>query len=237
MLSVVSEVRVPRLREERNIGNKVVFILEKAHLELTPHRLGFTLLNSADHHGLIQESGRHPADFRPDILHQCLLSLQDSPLNRSGRLIVYIRTANNDVIEVHPQADIPRGYIHFTHMMVSLLLKRRVGATTANLSLLQMVKGDFDALLPAGCRRVGLSVSGEDVQSLAKYMGDLVKEQEESKKPVVIVVGAVAKSDPTNKDECDLVEDTIRISRYGLSAAQAIAKVLNEFEHLYKVCS
>lgn len=199
LAGVVNEVRVPRVREERNVGRKVVFILEKAHLELTPRREGegYCLLNSADHHGLIQESGRSPADFRPDILHQCLIALQDSPLNRCGKLIVYIRTANNDIIEVSPQAAIPRSYVHFANLMVSLLLRRRIGANTANLSLFQVIKNDFTAHLPAGCHFVGLSVSGEDVVDLGGYCDKLVEKQSATNTPVVFVVGAVAKSDPS----------------------------------------
>lgn len=42
------------------------------------------------------------ATFRPDILHRCLLSLQDSPLNKAGLLRVYVHTLDNVLIEIDP---------------------------------------------------------------------------------------------------------------------------------------
>ena len=42
------------------------------------------------------------AVFRPDIVHRCLLALQDSPLNKAGLLQVYIHTMDNVLIEIDP---------------------------------------------------------------------------------------------------------------------------------------
>lgn len=48
---------------------------------------------------------------------QCLLMLLDSPLNKAGLLQVYIHTAKNVLIEVHPQCRIPRIYNRFSGLM------------------------------------------------------------------------------------------------------------------------
>ena len=40
---------------------------------------------------------------RPDITHQTLLALFDSPLNRANLLQVYVRTVKNVLIEINPQ--------------------------------------------------------------------------------------------------------------------------------------
>ena len=45
--------------------------------------------------------GRDIAEARPDITHQCLLTLLDSPINKAGRLQVYIQTARGVLIEVN----------------------------------------------------------------------------------------------------------------------------------------
>ena len=47
------------------------------------------LLNADDHSRLIQKYQKDPQKCRPDILHQCLLMLQDSPLNQTGHLQVF----------------------------------------------------------------------------------------------------------------------------------------------------
>ena len=48
----------------------------------------YELLNCDNHMGLIRKYKKDIKDCRPDILHQCLLMLQDSPLNQAGLLQV-----------------------------------------------------------------------------------------------------------------------------------------------------
>lgn len=48
---------------------------------------------------------------------QCLLTLLDSPLNKAGRLQVYIHTAKGVLIEVNPHVRIPRTFKRFSGLM------------------------------------------------------------------------------------------------------------------------
>lgn len=59
--------------------------------------------------------------MRPDITHQSLLMLFDSPLNRAGLLQVYIHTNKNVLIEVNPQTRIPRTFKRFGGLMGTYL--------------------------------------------------------------------------------------------------------------------
>lgn len=101
----------------------------------------YNLATSTDHSKLLKANQSCLIeDARPDITHQyvsgvcvpkrmtiyfpstcvvcrCLLTLLDSPLNRSGRLLVYIRTVNNELIEVSPQLIVPRTWHQFEAMM------------------------------------------------------------------------------------------------------------------------
>jgi rRNA small subunit pseudouridine methyltransferase Nep1 len=79
----------------------------------------YTLLNCDDHQGILAKTGRDIADARPDITHQCLLTLLDSPLNKAGRLQVYIHTAQGTLIEVNPHVRIPRTFKRFSGLMGS----------------------------------------------------------------------------------------------------------------------
>ena len=63
--------------------------------------------------------------------------LLDSPLNRAGLLQVYIHTAKNVLIEVHPQTRIPRTFDRFCGLMVQLLYKLRL---VFDLLLLRLVE-------------------------------------------------------------------------------------------------
>jgi len=48
----------------------------------------FELLNCDDHGNALKKQNRDAGSCRPDIVHQCLLMLLDSPLNRAGLLQV-----------------------------------------------------------------------------------------------------------------------------------------------------
>ena len=47
--------------------------------------------------------------------------LLDSPLNRAGRLQVYIHTEKNVLIEINPQTRIPRTFDRFCGLMGKLI--------------------------------------------------------------------------------------------------------------------
>src|SRR5260370_40908899 len=79
----------------------------------------YTLLNCDDHQGILAKTGRDIADARPDITHQCLLTLLDSPLNKAGRLQVYIHTAKGTLIEANPHVRIPRTFKRFSGLIAS----------------------------------------------------------------------------------------------------------------------
>lgn len=49
---------------------------------------GYQLLNCDDHATFLRKHNKDPALYRPDIAHQALLAILDSPLAKSGRLKV-----------------------------------------------------------------------------------------------------------------------------------------------------
>jgi len=103
-----------------SLRNKEVItvVLDKASLETVKMKSGqYCLLNCDDHQAMMKKSGKNPADYRPDILHQELLALLDSPLNKVGKLKVYIRSSSNVLIEVNAKCRIPRTYKRFAGLM------------------------------------------------------------------------------------------------------------------------
>ena len=71
----------------------LIVVLERACLETGKVGKEHVLLNCDDHANFLRKHKRDPADARPDILHQCMLILLDSPLNKAGLLRLYVRTA------------------------------------------------------------------------------------------------------------------------------------------------
>ena len=74
-------------------------------------------MNSEDHRSQLVKHGRDVSSTRPDITHQCLMMLLDSPLNKAGMLQIYIHTTKNVLIEVNPHIRIPRTFKRFSGLM------------------------------------------------------------------------------------------------------------------------
>ncbi|KAF9358756.1 Ribosomal RNA small subunit methyltransferase mra1, partial [Mortierella sp. NVP85] len=113
--------RVPKTAVEKDKTRRLIVVLESACLET--YKVGrdkdarYQLLNCDDHQGILKKMGKEVTDARPDITHQCLLTLLDSPLNKAGLLQVYIHTAKNVLIEVNPHVRIPRTFKRFSGLM------------------------------------------------------------------------------------------------------------------------
>ncbi|KAI7836671.1 hypothetical protein COHA_009447 [Chlorella ohadii] len=85
-------------------GEGVIFVLESAQLEVAKVGKNYELLNCDDHANFLRRHGKDPALYRPDICHQALLAILDSPLNKAGRLkALYVHTGKNVLIQVNPQ--------------------------------------------------------------------------------------------------------------------------------------
>jgi len=109
--------KIPRTLEEKDSQKRLIVVLENASLETIKVGRKFELLNCDDHKRELVKHGRDISSARPDITHQCLMMLLDSPLNRAGMLQVYIHTERNVLIEVNPHTRIPRTFNRFSGLM------------------------------------------------------------------------------------------------------------------------
>ncbi|KII69257.1 Ribosomal RNA small subunit methyltransferase NEP1 [Thelohanellus kitauei] len=112
----------PDQKVERFLGKitsekRLIVLLEKAALESVKLGNSFQLLNSDKHRTILKKHHRDPNNARPDIVHQCLMMLLDSPLNQAGFLQIFIHTQQNILIEVNPQIRIPRTFERFCGLM------------------------------------------------------------------------------------------------------------------------
>ncbi|XP_060578926.1 ribosomal RNA small subunit methyltransferase NEP1-like [Ruditapes philippinarum] len=210
---------VPKTSNEK----RLIVILEKASLESVKNGKTFELLNCDKHKSVAKKFKRDISTCRPDITHQCLLMLLDSPLNRAGLLQVYIHTEKNVLIEVNPQTRIPRTFDRFSGLMVQLLHKLSIHAADGPQKLLKVIKNPVTDHLPIGCKKIGMSFKAEkcvDPRTLVP-----------SDDPVVFVVGAMAHG----SIDTDYTEEEYSISNYPLSAALTCAKLCNAFEEKWDI--
>uniref|UniRef100_A0A023F8U3 18S rRNA (pseudouridine-N1)-methyltransferase n=1 Tax=Triatoma infestans TaxID=30076 RepID=A0A023F8U3_TRIIF len=203
---------------------RLIVILEKAQLETVKTGHTFELLNSDDHLAVLKKNDRDPGLCRPDITHQCLLMLMDSPLNRAGLLQVYVRTEKNVLIEINPQTRIPRTFKRFAGLMVQLLHKFNVRSSEGGMKLLKVIKNPVTDHLPVGCTKIGTSFSSKKVVNPR----EIVPKEEV---PIAVVIGAMAHGQAIP----DYVEESISISNYPLSAALTCTKICSAFEEMWNV--
>jgi rRNA small subunit pseudouridine methyltransferase Nep1 len=137
-------------------GKKIIVILDHAALETVKTKKGdFQLLNCDDHIALMRKLNKDPQQYRPDIIHQELMAVLDSPLNKAGFVKVYVHTDKNVLIEVNPKTRIPRTYKRFSGLMVQLLHRLKIRSSDGKDMLLKVVKNPISRHLPAGARCYG----------------------------------------------------------------------------------
>uniref|UniRef100_A0A182W0Q3 18S rRNA (pseudouridine-N1)-methyltransferase n=1 Tax=Anopheles minimus TaxID=112268 RepID=A0A182W0Q3_9DIPT len=208
----------------RTNERRLIIVLEGAQLESVKVGPVFELLNCDDHLNILKKNNRDPGSCRPDITHQSLLMLMDSPLNRAGLLQVFIKTEKNVLIEIDPQTRIPRTFKRFGGLMVQLLHKFSVKASDSQKKLMRIIKNPISNHLPVGCRKLAMSYSADQV----KNAKELVPEKDE---PITLVVGAFAHGNLN----LDYTEGAVSISNYPLSAALACTKICSAFEEVWGI--
>lgn len=85
-----------------------------------------TLLDRSLHHYAMRELPLAEKRGRPDIVQFCLLEALGAPLNRQGKLRVWVSTLQGKAIEVDPAVRLPRDCNRFKSLMEQLFLKGRV---------------------------------------------------------------------------------------------------------------
>ena len=208
----------------QDTGHKLYLILEHANLELTKDKKNPEIINSDDHRNLIKKMNKSLEDYRPDVLHQCLLNLFESPLNKAGMLQVFIRTKENVLIEISPKTKIPRTIKRFCGLMGQLLQKYRIRAMNSSEVLLKVIKNPITQYIPFGCPIISTNEKSKLIK-LEDYIDNLKSNN------VAFVVGAISKGDVN----IDYMTDTISISSFPLTAGIVCSKICTAFEKCWDV--
>ena len=204
-----------------------VFVLEKAALETAKIGKAYQILNCDDHAGFLRRHGKDPAHFRPDIVHQELLAILDSPLNKAGCVnAVYVHTQKNILIKISPQTRIPRTFKRFCGLMVQLLQKLSIRASNGPEKIFKVVKGPVTKYFPPGAHRVGFSFSAPEVKDFKSYINNLPADA-----CVIFTLGAMSHG----MIESRYTDVLISVSHYPLSGACCIARITNCLENKWGI--
>jgi len=79
-----------------------------------------TLLDISYHYTAMKDLKDWDRRGRPDITYVTLLTLLESPLNKEGRLSIYVHTVKDFIISVDPEVKLPRNYTRFEGLMEQL---------------------------------------------------------------------------------------------------------------------
>ncbi|KAJ1828149.1 18S rRNA pseudouridine methyltransferase [Coemansia sp. RSA 2599] len=224
--------KVPKTAEELRETSRLIVILEAASLETS--KVGkskdakYQLLNCDDHQGILARMGRDIAGSRPDITHQCLLTLMDSPLNKTGRLQVYVHTKNDVLIEISPSVRIPRTFKRFSGLMVQLLHKMSIRSVNGHEKLLKVIKNPVSQYLPPDALKLTFSYDAPTVH-LQTWMRQKLKPGQS----IVVAIGALAHGSDDFADA--YVDEKIGISEYPLSASVACGKLTCALEDIWGI--
>lgn len=249
-LPMVGGIEIAALEEEHAATTtekqSVIFVLENANLETAKVGKNYELLNCDDHTSFLKRHKRDPALYRPDICHQALLAILDSPLNKAGRIkAVYVHTSKNVLISISPQVRLPRTFRRFCGLFVQLLQKLSIRATNGPDKLLRIVKGPVSRLLPPDALRIGFSHSAGEPQPMSKHIDKWLSRQQQQEdndttyttnandnnRPLVFFLGAFAHG----KVDQSLADEYISISSYPLSAAYALGRITNALEQRWDI--
>lgn len=204
-----------------------IFVLERACLEVGKVGKTMQILNSDDHANYLRKQNRNPADYRPDIIHQALLAIFDSPLTKAGRLqAVYVRTEKGVLFEIKPYVRMPRTFKRFCGLMSQLLQKLSITAVGKREKLLNVIKNPVTRYLPVGAKKIGLSYSAEKSVNLFDYVA-----KSSDDVPLVFVVGAMAHG----KIDNEYSDDYIQICNYPLSAACCLNRICSALEQKWNI--
>ncbi|KAG8996504.1 18S rRNA pseudouridine methyltransferase, partial [Tulasnella sp. 427] len=210
----------------------------------------YALLNCDDHQGILAKTGRDIADARPDITHQCLLTLLDSPLNKAGLLQVYVHTVKGVLIEINPHVRIPRTFKRFSGLMgrpdpsieslasaetvggliisiVQLLHTLSIRGVNGTEKLLKVIKNPVTDYFPPNTHKITLSGDAQTIR-LSEYLPRIPADHS-----IAVFVGAMARGRDDFAD--GIVDEKISISNYPLSASVACGKFCCAMEDLMNV--
>ena len=219
------------------LKKKLIIILEGASLELGNLKKNPQILNCDDHYKIIKSMKKKLDEFRPDIIHQCLLNLFDSPLNKVGLLQVYIHTNKNVLIEINPKTRIPRTFKRFSGLFSQLFLKNEIGTGGTSDGgkkeiFLKILNTKIENLVE-DVPKILLSEKGRlvDIDIYCKNLEENLKTKKN--KDICFIIGTNPKGDIDPMIKYN--DDCISLSSFDLDSNIICGKICSAFENAWGV--
>ncbi|WUR03869.1 ribosomal RNA small subunit methyltransferase (EMG1) [Vairimorpha necatrix] len=142
-------------------------------------------------------------------LHISLLVLQQSTLNITNKLKIFIKTQKNVLIQIHHQLEIPLSLNDFTSMMTYLLEKMKIKDDKGTV-LMSVIKNRIGEYLPPNTYKMRLDVAGKMVS------------KDEGKTYAIFI----------NENDGEEDMETVRVSDYKMDSIGISNQITNIFSDL-----
>jgi rRNA small subunit pseudouridine methyltransferase Nep1 len=190
---------------------------------------GEVLLDRAFHHAAMQRLARTHYKIppekmgRPDIVHNTLLQVLETPLNWEGHLQTFVHTQADYVLSINPKIRLPKNYVRFVGLIEQLFAQGQVPGTGEPLlriektSLLELV----GKVKPT--RVLGLSILGKPM-----LLREVAQQASGLKDPMVLVGGFPRGHFADNTR--NLTNEMFRVDRRSLDAWVVAGRFVYDFE-------
>jgi len=177
----------------------------------SPHEI---LLDRSFHHSAMKELSRNRGTLpekmgRPDIIHNALLQVLETPLNWANYLKVILHTQDGQLITINPKIRLPKNYTRFVGLIEQLFSQKRVPLDGIPLLTMEEVSLEQSVARIAPSKVIGLTRLGNP-ELLRNVANNIAKEPN----PVVFI-GAFPRghfTEETNR----LVNETYSVDKQSL---------------------
>ncbi len=184
------------------------------------------LLDNALHYSAMKKLKNSEKRGRPDISHLCLLNALGSPLNKMGKLQLFLHTINNKLFEFNPEIRIAKNFNRFKGLMAKMLIDN--GIKFENEFLISPIKISLNEKIKEfteskDSELIILSRRGKLISSYRElYKGD-------SSKNYILIIGGFQKSS-FSEEIHNLTKNIISISNESLNAWIVVSRAITFYE-------
>ncbi len=201
----------------------------KRYAERRQKRPNEILLDRAFHHAAMLKLAKRKHTIptekmgRPDIVHNTLLQVLETPLSWEGQLRVLVHTQENRIITINPKVRLPKNYVRFVGLIEQLFVRKKVPAKAE--PLLSVEKGSVGDLvrITAPTKIIGFSTLGKPalLRNIADKMG-------EEKTPLALI-GAFPRGHFTEETK-ETTDELYCVDKESLDAWVVAGRFVYDFE-------
>jgi rRNA small subunit pseudouridine methyltransferase Nep1 len=183
-----------------------------------------TLLDRSLHHSAMKTLPDNHKRGRPDIVHICLLEALGTPLNKEGKLRVWLHAYGGKTIEVSPETRLPRDRGRFDSLMEQLFSEGRIPPEKRE-PLMTLVSMDLRTLIKTtGAGHTVALTSHGTPSNLEDVCRRLV-----GKGDVAVFIGAFPHG-PLSEETLTLADEVLSIHPLSLETWVVTSRLVYEYE-------